>query len=145
MVCGDTQIADMPWHLEHVCYPMLKKLNRHGSGLRSILADHYQLGFLVRNCRSRFQRCEDATVTPVVDLQCNEVSGIMIQNEAEFTGVRPKTAAVDDDRCPRLQRKFRASSAQTKALGEHLEIRSLAGDKRALTENKICDEPLRCI
>ena len=34
---------------------------------------------------------------------------------------------------------------QTKALGERLEIRSLAGDKRALTENKICDEPLRCI
>src|SRR6476646_1502183 len=135
----------MSWHLEYVCYPVLKKLNYHGNGLRSILADNHQLCFLVRNCRSRSQRCKDATVTPVVDLQCNKVSGIVIQNQAELTRVRPKAAAVDDDRSARLQRKFRASGAETKALGKRLEIRSLPGDKRALTENKLCDESLRCI
>ena len=135
----------MPWHVEHLGHPMLKKLNCHGNGLRSILADHYQLGFLIRNFRSRSERCEDATVTPVVDLQRQEASSIMIQNQADFTRVRAKAAAVNDDRCSRLQRKFRAPCAPTKAIGERLEIRSLVGDERALTENKICDEPLCCI
>src|SRR5689334_1174103 len=135
----------MPWHVEHPGHPMLKKLNCHGKGLRSILADHYQLSFLVGNFRSRSERCEDATVTPVVDLQRQEASSIMIENQADLTRVRPKAAAVNDDRCSRLQRKFRAPYTPAKAIGERLEIRSLVGDKRALTENKICDEPLCCI
>src|SRR5215510_13366558 len=132
----------MPWHVEHSCDPMLKKLNCHGNGLRSILADHYQLSFLVRNSNSRFQRCKDAAVTPVVDLQCKEASGIMIQDQADLARVWPKAAAVDDDRCSRLQRKFRAPCTPAKASGERLEIRSLVGDERALTKHKICDEPL---
>src|ERR1043166_5103308 len=132
----------MPWHVEHPCHSVLKELNRHGSGLRSILADHDQLGLLVGNSSSRFQRCEDAAVAPVADLQRKKASGIMIQDQANLARVRPKAAAVDDDRCSRLQRKFRAPRAPAKAIGERLEIRSLVGDERALTEHKICDEPL---
>src|SRR5690242_12587302 len=130
----------MPWHVKHPCGPVLKKLNCHRNRLRSILADHYQLGFLVRNSSGRFQRCKDATVTPVVDLQRKKASGIMIQDQVDLARMRPKAAAVDDDRCSRLQRKFRAPYTPAKAIGERLEIRSLVGDKRPLTENKICDE-----
>src|SRR6185312_9853313 len=118
----------MPWHLEHLCHSMVKKLNWHGNGLRSIFADHHQLSVLVRNSRGRFQRCKDAAVTPVVDLQRNEVSSIVIQNQADLTRVWPKAAAVDDDRRPRFQCRVLTSYAQTKDLGERLEIRRLAGD-----------------
>jgi hypothetical protein len=50
-------------------YPVLKKLNRHRSRLRSIFADHHQLSFFIRDSGISSQRCEDAAVTPVADLQ----------------------------------------------------------------------------
>jgi hypothetical protein len=93
-------------HMEHA---MLEELDRHGSRLCSVFADHHQLGFLIGDSRIRSQRCKDAAVTPVADLQWQKAAVVMVQDQPDLARVRAEAAAIDNDRGQRFHRKLPAN------------------------------------